>query len=292
MIKEYHQPAINSRFQLLVHEPDFGRVTSTASRQKFYTFAWNTGTAQQVMLDELTYDFPANAVLPIMMNQYFRFEKPQQIIALQFNREFYCVVNHDAEVGCVGFLFYGVSSHMFILPDPIIQTELNVLIESIKKEVETEEWNQDSMLRTLLVRFIIIITRQARKQFVNAEFKEERFTMLRKFNLLVQQHFKKEHRVQFYAEQLFKSPKTISNLFAHFGYQSPQQIIHERIVSEARRLLYYSDKSMKEIALSLGFDDPAHFSKFFKNQTGVNPTEVKKRWKEGKDLQEIGNNVK
>lgn len=282
MVKEYHQQKANSNFLLTANEADFGKSTSTANKDKFYTFAWNNGPSQKVVLDELTYDFPANAVLPIMMNQHFRFEKPQQIIALQFNREFYCVVNHDAEVGCVGFLFYGVSASMFILPDAESLSELMLLVESFEKEFEADEWNKDSMLRTLLVRFIIILTRQARKQYLTADLKEDRFSLLRQFNVLVEQHFRTEHRVQFYAEKLFKSPKTISNIFSQYGDKSPQQIIHERIASEAKRLLYYSDKSMKEIALHLGFDDPAHFSKFFRNQTGENATDVRKKWQEGK----------
>ena len=282
MIKEFHQQSARSSFLLVVNETDFGLVTSTVSKEKLYTFAWNNGPAQKVILDELTYDFPANSLLPIMMSQYFRFEKPKQIVALQFNREFYCVVNHDAEVGCVGFLFYGVSPSMFILPDTDSLAELKLLINSFEKEFEANEWNKDSMLRTLLVRFIIILTRQARKQYLTSEIKEDKFSLLRQFNLLVEQYFKKEHRVKFYAEKLFKSPKTISNIFSQYGDKSPQQIIHERIVSEAKRLLYYSDMSMKEIALHLGFEDPAHFSKFFRNQTGENPTEVKKKWQEGK----------
>ena len=282
MIREYHQPNTHSRFLLVVDEPGFGRATTTASQEKYYTFAWNNGPAQRVTLDEVPYDFPANSLLPIMMNQRFRFEKPGRIVALQFNREFYCVVNHDEEVGCVGFLFYGVSASMFILPDSESLAELNVLIQHFKKEFEAHEWNKDSMLRTLLVRFIILLTRQARKQYLNQEIADEKFNLLRQYNLLVEQHFKREHRVQFYASRLFKSPKTISNIFAQYGDKTPQQIIHERIIQEARRLLYYSDKSMKEIAQHLGFDDPAHFSKFFKNQTGENPTEVKRKWKEGK----------
>lgn len=217
-----------------------------------------------------------------MMSQRFRFEKPQQVVALQFNREFYCVVNHDAEVGCVGFLFYGASSSMFIKLEEESLDELKLLLRSFDKEFEANEWNKDSMLRTLLVRLIIILTRQARKQYVNKNLEEDKFSLFRHYNLLVEQHFRTEHRVQFYANKLFKSPKTISNIFSQYGSKTPQQIIHERIVNEAKRLLYYSEKSMKEIAQHLGFDDPAHFSKFFKNQTGENPTEVKRKWQEGK----------
>ena len=53
----------------------------------------------------------------------------------------------------------------------------------------------------------------------------------------------------------------------------------ERVITEAKRLFYYTDKSVKEIADDLGFDDVSHFSKFFKKQTSLNPTELKKNVK-------------
>jgi AraC-like DNA-binding protein len=53
-------------------------------------------------------------------------------------------------------------------------------------------------------------------------------------------------------------------------------VIQDRIIQEAKRLFYYTDKSAKEIAADLGFDDAAHFSRFFKNQAGIPPTEFKR----------------
>jgi AraC-like DNA-binding protein len=52
--------------------------------------------------------------------------------------------------------------------------------------------------------------------------------------------------------------------------------IQQQIVLEAKRLAHYSDRSMKEIAYMLGFEDLAHFSKFFKNNSGMNFSNFKK----------------
>lgn len=71
--------------------------------------------------------------------------------------------------------------------------------------------------------------------------------------------------MQEYADLLNKSPKTLSNLFSIYNQKSPLQIIHERISLESKRLLVYTDKSTKEIAFELGFEEVAHFSRFFKN---------------------------
>jgi AraC-like DNA-binding protein len=75
---------------------------------------------------------------------------------------------------------------------------------------------------------------------------------------------------------LNKSPKTLSNLFALYNHKSPLLVIQERIVLEAKRLLFYTEKSSKEIAYYLGFEDANNFSKFFKKHTTISPTDFKK----------------
>ena len=67
---------------------------------------------------------------------------------------------------------------------------------------------------------------------------------------------------------LHKSPKTLSNIFSACKLPSPLRVIHERVEAEAKRLLLYSNKSSKEIAGLLGFEDQSSFSRFFKNMTG------------------------
>ncbi|MFY7964629.1 MAG: helix-turn-helix domain-containing protein, partial [Chitinophagaceae bacterium] len=119
--------------------------------------------------------------------------------------------------------------------------------------------------------------RLAKKQYLDkSEIVEEKFNLLRQYNVLVEIHFRKERQVQFYAGLLNKSPKTISNIFSLYSKKTPLQIIQERVITEAKRLFYYTDKSVKEIADDLGFEDVAHFSKFFKNCTAQNPSELKK----------------
>ena len=74
-----------------------------------------------------------------------------------------------------------------------------------------------------------------------------------------------------YADLLFKSPKTLSNLFHKYGEKTPLQVIHNRVLLEAKRLLLYSDKTLEEITHNLGYTDSEHFSKFFKKHEGLSP---------------------
>lgn len=244
---------------------------------KLYSIAWNKGAQQVITIDEVEYVFGANHVLPVMMSQSFKFQNPADIVLWQFNREFYCIVNHDVEVGCVGFVFYGPSPTLFIKLQEEHTEVMNRLLDVFVEEFLSDEDIKAEMLRMLLVRLIIQITRLAKKQYLGTEAAyNEKFNLIRQFNLLVEIHYRKEHQVQFYAGLLNKSPKTISNIFSLYSKKTPTLVIQERIIAEAKRLFYYTDKSVKEIADILGFDEVAHFSKFFKNCTSQNPSELKK----------------
>lgn len=241
-----------------------------------YTILWNKGIATQIKIDEVWYTFPENAVLPIMHDQCFEIENASDFVLWQFNSEFYCIVNHDAEVGCVGFIFYGPKPTMFIQLDNENIDMMNKLLIVFEDEFRSTEDIKAEMLRMLLVRLIIKITRLAKKQYVSEQvIEEDKFNLIRKFHLLVELHYKKERKVNFYADLLHKSPKTISNYFALYSKKTPLQVIHERVIAEAKRLVYYTDKSIKEVADELGFEDVAHFSKFFKNATSKSPSELR-----------------
>jgi AraC-like DNA-binding protein len=210
-----------------------------------------------------------------MVNQTFSFTDAASIVAWQFNRAFYCIVDHDKEVSCVGFLFYG-SQLMFTALNKENTHKVDLLLQIFIEEFETVDNIQEDMLRMLLKRLIIIVTRLAKQQFLQVpDLPEQKLDIIRQFNLLVENHYKKEHSVKFYADQVNRSPKTLSNLFALYNEKSPLTVILDRIVLEAKRLLLYTDKSAKEIAFELGFEDAAYFSNFFKKNAEVSPSDFR-----------------
>jgi len=145
------------------------------------------------------------------------------------------------------------------------------------EEIKASDNIQNEILLALLKRLIIYVTRLARSGYAPVrKLQEEKFHTIRKFNLLVEANFKTEHSVSFYAEQLYKSPKTLSNLFAVYNHKSPSQVIQERILIEAKRLLSYTDRPVKQITFELGFEDVSYFSNFFKKHTRSSPLDFRK----------------
>ena len=280
MFLTYQHPATQGVLRLIQHEAAFDchflKDHRGANRQEFLTIAWNAGPEQQALIDEVPLRFPAHSILPLMINQSFCFEQASQIIAWQFNQEFYCLADHHHQASCISFLFYSSAHALWVQLDAPEQDRFRGLLQGFVDEFETTDHIQGEMLRMMLKGLIVKITRQGKRQHAPPELSQDRLGVIWQFGLLVERHYQREHQVQFYADQLNKSPKTLSNLFGLYNYRSPLQVIHQRVVMEAKRLFYYSEQSIKEVAHQVGFEDAAHFSRFFKRATGVSPSEFKR----------------
>lgn len=121
-----------------------------------------------------------------------------------------------------------------------------------------------------------IISQEAENQF-------EEFSMFQsdpritKFNSLIEEHYKTEKGIPFYAEQLHISANYLNVLCKKKMQASATQLIQQRVLLEAKRLLQSTDLSIKEIAYELNFVDHAYFSNFFKNQTGITPSAFREK---------------
>lgn len=197
------------------------------------------------------------------------------VVALTFDREFYCIRDHDHEVSCNGFLFLGSSSPAIVDLTERESKSFELLFMFFEEEFQTSDHIQGEMLRVLLKRLLIKSVRLLKTNLVEPEMEQSSIDVIRQYNLLVEAHFREKHKVVEYADLLNKSPKTLSNLFARYNNKTPLQVINDRIIIEAKKLLLLSDKSSKEIAYSLGFNEASHFSKFFKNKEGLSPINFK-----------------
>ena len=240
------------------------------------TILWNPNDKVVSFLrDDISVDLYPNQLTTTTYLQKIRFDEGAPLIGFTFNREFYCIKDHDEEVSCNGIIFFGAQeSPTITLPDDEVK-KFDALLNVFIDEFTTRDNVQGEMLIMLLKRLIIKTTRIAKEQVIPVSIKENQVDLIRKFNLLVDTHYKSKKQVSDYADLLFKSPKTLSNLFAKYNEKTPLQIIHERIVLEAKRLLLYTDKTAKEIAYELGFEEVGTFHKLFKKVTNSTPQNFK-----------------
>lgn len=205
-------------------------------------------------------------------------EKAEGVL-LYYNRDFYCVEIHDAEVSCDGILY----NNVYEIPAITLSKKESIIIQNILDDIKYETDNEDvaneEMLRILLKQIIIKATRiwKAKHQ-LDEPVKNTEIEFLRKFSLLVEMNFKQLHTVSDYAKLLFVTPKNLNKKVTQFGKQSPNEIIKDRIITEAKRLLAHTNLTIKEIGYTLGYEDDAYFIRLFTTQSGISPQQFRKQY--------------
>lgn len=171
------------------------------------------------------------------------------------------------------FSFTNYQNHPVIKLSDKAFTRLMYEFDAIKEELKTD----DSLVHLINARAAVIaaiVSKEAEHIFT--EFKVYQSNpRLAKFNMLIDEFYKEEKSVAFYAEKLHISANYLNILCKKNLKVSATQLIQQRVSIEAKRLLKSGDLSIKEIAFELGFTDHAYFSNFFKAQTGVTPTEFR-----------------
>lgn len=275
MIHTYSDEKTNGSIQFMYDESDYSNSLGQHN-QSTLTIVWNRGKDQELVVDTEKIRLKSQQIVVFTANQKIHFQHPEEVVAWHFNRDFYCIIDHDHEVSCAGLLFYGKKGVPVIDLNAEDQSKLELLFQVFQDEFGEEDDNlKTEMLRIILKRLIVKLTRWYKMQNALTDVSDKDIDVVREFNLLVEQHFRKYHQVQDYADLIHKSSKTISNLFSKYSDKSPLQTIHERILLEAKRLLIYTDKTTKEIAFEIGFQDIPGFSRFFKKHTHLAPSKYR-----------------
>ena len=111
---------------------------------------------------------------------------------------------------------------------------------------------------------VIIKSRQTRKQELNVLFQD-----------LVFQHYKEHRNVQYYADALFVSPKHLTESIKEVTGRTAGEWIDDAVVLEAKVLLRNNDISIAGVAEAIHFPDQSTFGKYFKNHTGMSPSDYR-----------------
>ena len=153
--------------------------------------------------------------------------------------------------------------------------DMALIMERLLKEFNNLELFRLELLRRYFKIFLIYLSRQLEENSLLTT-QTRSLGLVQKFMELLNTNFKEMKMVADYARELAVTPNYLNeSIKKATGYPASYHI-RQRIALEAKRQAAYSDVCMKEIAYHLGFSDSAHFSKFFKNTTGMNFTDFKK----------------
>ena len=92
---------------------------------------------------------------------------------------------------------------------------------------------------------------------------------------LIEEHFRRERLLTFYAEKLAMTPDRLNDHVKRATGVTAGHLIRQRVLTEAKRQLVFTNQAIQEIAYDLAFSDPSHFARFFRKQTGTTPQEFR-----------------
>ncbi|PWU03601.1 MAG: AraC family transcriptional regulator [Bacteroidetes bacterium] len=201
-------------------------------------------------------------------------EEPLEGFAINFHPDFFCIHKHQKEVACNGVLFNDIYTPPMVLLKKEDVHHLETIIEQILVEMQNLQLAQYELLLSYLKIFLITASRLkvdqnplAKNKLQNAK---EPF-ILQTLKDAIESHYKTKHTASDYASLLNISPKALTKITKKHFNKTLTDLISERIIIEAKRELYLTNKSVKEIAYELGYDDEYYFSRFFKVNADVSP---------------------
>jgi AraC family transcriptional regulator, transcriptional activator of pobA len=245
-------------------------------RLNYYSLIWIQKGSGNAKADFSEYSFSENVMFAFAPYQPFMFFEttPIQGVAIHFHSDFFCIHKHQQEVACNGVLYNNIYQPPFVVVDDTAKSTFDIMLTQIKAEMQNPALAQYELLVSYLKIVLITAARLKTQQQPDAQKaisdSKEPF-ILQNLKNYIEQHYKTKHSASDYSDLLNITPKALAKITkAHFN-KTLTDLIAERIVIEAKRELYLTNKSVKEIAYGLGYDDEYYFSRFFKNNADVSP---------------------
>ncbi|RZM23027.1 MAG: AraC family transcriptional regulator [Pedobacter sp.] len=266
----------NKNFRLYQFEgmlPNHGDLLLPHRKDHFLFVFMRVGGTRQ-WIDMVPYELKDNTAYLLSPGQVIVKEGADQLwsTGIAFTREFLSL-QENSSISQLPLIQHTQHPHELLL------TQVDVLfIEDLLLKITHEyqvqtEWQQ-RMLTAYLTLLLTYLSRIYQSQLKdNAPSSEKQ--LIKTYQSRINAHFREFHEVSDYAQLLNISSGHLSETVKSQSGKPAIKHIHERLVLEARRLLFHTESSLKEIAYELGFSDASYFNRFFKRETGKTPLEYR-----------------
>lgn len=250
--------------------------------QRYFQILWfKTGKGRYVV-DSTAHDIGENTIFFVTKNQVHYFDKNTNYegIVIHFNEQFLTHNNNESNF----FLNHDLFKNADQLPYSNLNSVDTFILEDYINLIKSELSNKNGiyqveLLRAYLKAFIIQVQhRKDRFQQLNGLpiiKGEKKKLILAKFVHAIEENYTKELKISEYAALLSVSTRTLSHLTNQLLDKSPSQMIHERIILEAKKMLLQANYNINQIGCVLGFGDASYFVKYFKKYTEISPSEFR-----------------
>lgn len=245
----------------------------TPKRVKRYLFLWCSQGTISIMVDDKLLTLNKNQVLTITSGQYHCFKATNQGegYVLSFTLDYICKTDKDIELIFQNSLFCHFDYNEIIsINNP---SEINYQLQKIAQEYQDKPFQY---LESIHSRIELLLFEVNRSKIANGGEVWKPDSLFLKFLEFVRNNFESNLPLKEIALRLNTTELKLTELAKLHAGKTAQNVIYGLIISEAKRMLQYQEKSIKEIAFDLGFNDPYYFSKFFKHHTEISPSQYLK----------------
>lgn len=242
-----------------------------------YTILWVQQGSGEIQIDETIFSIADDTLYYIRPGQVLRATvlEPAKGFLISFEKDFLDLFEKNASELCHTALFGHFSMFPAIRFEEDTSRFLKTITDQMYKEYTDHNELRGEIIQGFLKIFMIYLNRQCESVEKDPE-KTSRTTLVRVFFTLLEKHFPDKKMVKQYADMLAITPGYLTRVVREISGFTPSDHIRKRILLEAKRRAIFKGNTMKEIAYTLGFCDPAHFSKFFKSSAGTNFTDFKR----------------
>jgi AraC family transcriptional activator of pobA len=171
--------------------------------------------------------------------------------------------------------FSGDAKDQVLIIPAKTRAQFEGLLKTIVDESRKEEQHAKDFIRTSLIQLFIVAGRCCATE--TRQSQRYNSVLLSNFKKLIDQYYKEKKLPKEYADLLFITPNHLNALTVEATGRSAGELIRDRIILEAKRLLVNADMSVSELAAELNFSDNSYFTKFFKKYVGVTPDSFRKQ---------------
>jgi AraC family transcriptional regulator, transcriptional activator of pobA len=256
-----------------------GMVTKP-HRTDFYHVLWFQKGKATHLVDFKPIPVKPDSMLFIGKGRVLMFDKLGDYdgMALRFTDGFFCRNPEDSRF-LLGTSLFNAMNESPNLPLKQNKHRFEILFGQIEEEISNQgDKHQHAYLRNI-VHNLLISSDRLLAPMAGLEIQtgnDEEYG--HRFKVLIDQDFKKSKRVAQYAEKMFITEKRLLKAITRLYGKPPKELIDERILLEAKRLLLFSDSTVKEISVDLGFDEPTNFTKYFRKHLSQTPARFRERY--------------
>lgn len=253
---------------------------TTPHRTGFYHILWFQKGNPTHLVDFNPIKIKPNTILFLNRDTVQRFDKKGGFDgkAILFTDNFFCKTERDTKYLRSNILF----NDLFLVSQ--VQTSKTTslfagLFQLMETELENEkDSSQSDILKNLLHNFLLLSERERRKQDFTEIKKGADLDYLMLFKVLLESNYRKLKKVSDYAKKISVTEKRLNQATSKILDKSPKQVIDERVMLEAKRLLAHTNESIKEIGFDLGFEEPTNFIKYFRKHSHSTPVEFREQF--------------